>query len=483
MNSFSSFVKKAGAGILVLAFIAPFLVLPQRAQAQVIVEPGPILGSILGTTAASTGTIAGHSVVQETRESILNGIAWMVAKVAIQSITRSIVNWINSGFNGSPAFVTDLKRHLLGVGDGIANQFVAQLTINAKISSPFLNSVVKGVAAAYYLSSNKDAILEQLKYNLSQTVKNDQAFLGGQFSQGGFNGWFAASQDQNNPWGTQIVAERALNDRIDAAVQNRLTELNWGKGFLSWRKCSAPAGGSTELSGADDCTNAEIQTPGSVIESQLENSLGTGIRQLELADSFNEIVSALMGQLVGQVLGGSGLSGSSQSSAGNTRSYLDQTANDNSGNASLQQSFLATIDRFVSDLTKFQQNWSIIRNAAQEAQTALVACGTDSNAASVLSNTVQPVLTEATTHITAATTALTEASSIRSSATNTSSNDPSILLTLSTEYNALIAGFNPEDFTEATLEASDSTNPLSIYTHMKQIASQAGSARGCLTVH
>ena len=34
-----------------------------------------------------------------------------LANEALQVLSGSIVNWINSGFDGSPAFVQDLKEH------------------------------------------------------------------------------------------------------------------------------------------------------------------------------------------------------------------------------------------------------------------------------------------------------------------------------------------------------------------------------------
>lgn len=75
-------------------------------------------------------------------------------------------------------------------------------------------------------------------------------------------------------------------------------------------------------------------TPGSVIEAQLEQHLGTGIRQLELTSDINMLVSALFTQLINQIMGGiaAGLRGTSQphsSPNGDARSLLKSMA-DNS---------------------------------------------------------------------------------------------------------------------------------------------------------
>ncbi|KXJ98975.1 MAG: hypothetical protein UZ19_OD1000575 [Parcubacteria bacterium OLB19] len=43
------------------------------------------------------------------KEYMLDTAAWWAAKYVISQITRSIVMWINSGFQGSPMFVQDLE--------------------------------------------------------------------------------------------------------------------------------------------------------------------------------------------------------------------------------------------------------------------------------------------------------------------------------------------------------------------------------------
>ena len=126
-------------------------------------------------------------------------------------------------------------------------------------------------------------------------------------------------------------------------------KLDWGKGFLSWRTCeqyatktSAPsdAGPGVELTDEttkkdksnenQTCTKySDIKTPGSVIESQLEHTLGTGLRQLELADDIDKIVGALVGQLVKTVLT-KGLAAMNSSSGdwGGTSSDLEEQSSD-----------------------------------------------------------------------------------------------------------------------------------------------------------
>ena len=70
----------------------------------------------------------------------------------------------------------------------------------------------------------------------------------------------------------------------------------------------------------ETCTTV---TPGSVISSSLNKALGSGQDSLVQASMLDEIIGALAGKLVNQVLSSSGLSGVSQPQNGQP-SYLSQ---------------------------------------------------------------------------------------------------------------------------------------------------------------
>jgi hypothetical protein len=95
-------------------------------------------------------------------------------------------------------------------------------------------------------------------------------------------------------------------------------------------------------------------TPGSFINGQLEKVAGSGIDQLNLANSINEVVSALLSQLVSQALHG-GLSKVSQKSSGQTQSYIDQlSAEANSPN------------QYSTDSTSIQGSYGQYVNSADQ---------------------------------------------------------------------------------------------------------------------
>jgi hypothetical protein len=167
------------------------------------------------------------------------------------------------------------------------------------------------------------------------------------FSQGGWDGWIELTQiDANNPYGAYVEAQSSLFSQISQQNTKYTQQLEQGRGFLSYERCQAgyeitqslinehaSEGDASPYAGykAGDCLDnkTETVTPGSVIESQLNQVVGSGERRLEAADELDEIIGALLNQLLGKVVGGvGGLLGTSRSSSGSP-SFSSQLYNEN----------------------------------------------------------------------------------------------------------------------------------------------------------
>ncbi|CAN5708740.1 hypothetical protein BH11PAT2_BH11PAT2_08550 [soil metagenome] len=477
--------------------------------------------ALLTANLVANTAVAANTTVKNVKDDLkcgLDAIAWSVAKITIQSITRSTVNWINSGFKGSPAFVSDLQSNLKYLGDAVANDFFNHLNATVvdatgfNIKSPFQDQINQKLRAAYYQQTS--GLLGLSAYDLNGHSSDPKAFLNGNFSQGGFNGFFSASQNPaNNPFGAYKLASDQLWASIDAAAKQRTAELGWGKGFLPWRgACNAPsvtdtnavsadslastavnldalnvaAGGTgavgdskavsnpaktVSLSKAEQCTGNAVRTPGSVIESQLENSLGTGIRQLELADSINEIVGALMGQLVNQVLGSGGLLGVSQPSSGGGSSYITQATDPSQLStvaSSLADGVAQNITNDRAGVVTYQQNWQTVLTAANTAQKS---CG--------VTPEITSVITLATTNIASSTEALILIDSTNRNIQNAkadTTNNKSIVISnaVSTYQNDYLSSPvlpTAAQEADAAFQASvTSTTTPSLYSRMSELA-------------
>lgn len=345
--------------IFTLALPAYLISLPEKAEAQlatVEVNSAPNLFESIITAVETTASSISNYTLQY-KETVLDGIAWYVAKAIIRQMTTSIVNWINSGFDGNPSFITDPAGIFINAADQEIGKFIAGSSDLNFLCAPF--SIDIRIALAFKYSPFKQKItctFTDIIRNTKNAVNGfNNTFVKGNFEQGGWKNWITLTQEpQNNYIGAYIQAEQELSIRVANKKISLNNELNWGKGFLSFKTCDQYAtettGSSDEFTNAGDhntgdsdaytsasenvsttktktCLHQSVQTPGSVIESGLETTLGSGIRQLELADEFNEIVNALFAQMLKTVLGGGGgLKGTSGSGSFDSSSYINQVS-------------------------------------------------------------------------------------------------------------------------------------------------------------
>ena len=266
------------------------------------------------------------------KECIGDPLAFALKEGIIAAITQSIVYWINSGFEGGPSFVTNFEGFLGEIADNVSLDFIRGSELGF-ICSPFQLDIRAALAI-----NLQQSFRHRASCTLGDITRNAEAFLGGDFSQGGWPAWFRIHIDsQNNPFGAYAIATAELDARIRARQDAGRWEVTVGGGFFSKKQCT------TDANGREFC---QIITPGAQINAQLAQVLGSGFRQLELADEIDEIVNALIAQLSQQALTGlDGLRGlSNRSSSSSQRytdsegqavqgSYLEALVNDTDGNS------------------------------------------------------------------------------------------------------------------------------------------------------
>lgn len=178
----------------------------------------------------------------------LDAIGWMVAKTAVNSLTQSIVNWINSGFEGSPAFVTDLNHNLSNLADAVAEDYIRGLddvvmnNTGFSVRAPFQDQIARALREEYYRSTSTFGFDSRYPYR--------DCYEGRGFN---WNSYLCQRDEANNPYGRYMLARNELFNALDQAAQNRLEEIRSGRGFLSWRgKCEQPgrsSGSATQTEG------------------------------------------------------------------------------------------------------------------------------------------------------------------------------------------------------------------------------------------
>lgn len=317
-KSFTFFTTFLLIFLMIFTPVAHHQAVPE-AKAITVVEKGinkfvNIKSSIENTISTIQETITAISITKlEIKEFILDYVAWNIAKLLIQQMTASIIDWINSGFQGSPAFVTDLEGFLLGALDQAAGDYIAGSDWRV-LCSPFHADIELALTV-----NVRDADLNNRvpECTLTGVIDNVDSFFSGNFSEGGWAGWFEiTSQPQNTPYGAYLAAEAELSDLMLRSQAGQLKLLDFGDGFLSASIC--------------DEAGCVIDTPGKILQDLTTAELSTGRDSLIQADEFNEIMAALLSQLSQQAITGvNGLLGMGSAAGGRYTNRFGQNYTNN----------------------------------------------------------------------------------------------------------------------------------------------------------
>ncbi len=274
------------------------------------------------SAAANTATAA-STAGQFTISNVLNGIAWGVAKNIVSQMAASIINWVNSGFKGSPSFLTNFEGMLNEAADVAVGEYLRSLAGEYSfICQPFKLDVRLALAVTYDEARAKGldpnaCRLSGILNNLENFVEGTEKFV----ESGGWQNWFnvTMSPDKYTPFGSTLTAKASARIALVDAKGKAIKELDWGDGFLSSKICETVHGATSTRARPENCF---ISTPGKVINEALTFQTSAGPRSLIEADQINEIISAVFGQLAKQAITGAkgllGLSGGTGAGYGTT---------------------------------------------------------------------------------------------------------------------------------------------------------------------
>ncbi|HEY9583869.1 MAG TPA: hypothetical protein VJI66_02825 [Candidatus Paceibacterota bacterium] len=376
--------------------------IPRKAKAIAVVDAGNIVQSTISAIADVASAASEYSLIL--KEYVLDGLGMMLAKQIIRQLTASVVNWINSGFEGSPSFVQNPGAFFLDTADQITGDFLSKVGGPlVELCSPFSIDIRIALAFKYHPNVQKKyaCTLGTIIKNSKVAVENASinGFTAGDFRQGGWPAFVSlTTEPQNNIYGAYLQAESELSWRVAQKKEEQRDELGAGKGFLSWRdpKCKkgirdakkaeaesngaiynakndtyeinpasgiAPGSGETVSLAGKSELDCPIETPGSTIVSALEANVNGPLHELQLADELNEIVNALFAQLATQILQ-KGLGGVSKKDSSG-KSYLDKTISEI--NAENNPQLLKIKTELINNIATYKKNTITYKNNRDEA--------------------------------------------------------------------------------------------------------------------
>lgn len=271
--------------LLILVFIFSPLVstAPQKAEAIVV----PVNDAIVSATNAA---IAGFTGTLTAKETIGDTALYALMKPVISAFINQIQKKVLGSYN---ALVRDFEQELLDLQQQISDDLGIEITgLNTCNFLPTFNTDLSNSVKLSNRNNYNTKFAAKVDCNAGTVIPggNIQDFYNN-YNNGGPDAFaYIAFQPQNNPYGLQRIVDSELSARQEAEEKRELEELAWGSGIR-------PLKDATGL----------IETPAKVIETQLNEVLGSQTRSLENADEISEIVVAAVSSLITNKIMSSGV--------------------------------------------------------------------------------------------------------------------------------------------------------------------------------
>lgn len=307
------------------------------------------------------------------KEQCLDAIARYAVLKVIDKITLMTVEWINSGFQGNPFYPEDRPNFFEQIAKEEVTSFTGWFSTNPE-NYPFGQIISEAI-----LLTVQNRLQDNLRFSLNQVLQHNNQYASysnfqARFSVGGWAGYTAFAQPNNNVFGNYLMANNFLARQTAGTniniTKNFQQELNEGGGFLNQRECARTGLGDSNYTAGDDyidptnalylgnyplippgqtmtqslyeglpqavrdyldtqsgtdaqaqeynfivqrstCVQWKTVTPGGLLAAQTTQVLGSPLRNLELGDELNENLGLIFDALAAQLF---------QSVAGGVRS-------------------------------------------------------------------------------------------------------------------------------------------------------------------
>ena len=225
----------------------------------------------------------------------ISSVAIKLAKDQIVKITRSTLNWINTGLQGDSLFVQDAKALLNKTGNSAISAEIGILR-DSKYSEmyPYGRSFA---SAQIDTARNIDDHLYTLQSTLFNALTIDDSAIdaankaqykldtySNDFSAGGWNGWLSLTQNPaNNPLGFNMLASDQLAFQKEVAQQAVKDKLAANGGILDATECAeygiTKEGAAANTAAMKDLQSGDSNTTGS---DELQSQLNIAKTNLDL---------------------------------------------------------------------------------------------------------------------------------------------------------------------------------------------------------
>ena len=334
-----------------------------------------ISAGIIGCASGTLGTLAANGISKllgglkgvpttnatlDNAKKCLDSAAYNVGKAMVADMTKSTLNWVNSGFAGNPLYTQDVGSYL----KTIKNEKLKSFLTDVQTSNPIFGNDLRSIITQQVTGKSDGRLGKPMNTPEAQEYRS---FMN-DFTHGGWDSLLGITQNpNNNPIGAYFSAIDKVSTQIDTAQNQTTDEINRNNGFLDMKKCverepqradgglvaclatvdqkvsdyvktcMASYGGGDKKTCTDKamvlyekdynkcrnsngyngnslakCTKWQTVTPGSIIAEQVGFITNSSTRQAENIDSYNELLQSFFSKLFNKLLT-KGLAGSRSS--------------------------------------------------------------------------------------------------------------------------------------------------------------------------
>ncbi len=247
----------------------------------------------------------------------LNGVAYSIAKNLLQQMSTKTLNWINKGLGGNPLYVQDIGSNLRTIRDEQLGRYLDTV----QTSNPIFGNAIRSAVTKQVTGISDGYINKAMDTPQGKKYTDFQS----DFTNGGWDSFLTMDY---NPIGALFNSTDRIAQQIVATQTQRVDEVQRNNGFLDMRTCveyapiklsgsgicrdngipmdelppdtDCPSGAipSTAAPKTPQCLKYKTVTPGALISQQASSVLNSPQKQLELADSINEVLGSFFDQLL-----------------------------------------------------------------------------------------------------------------------------------------------------------------------------------------
>ncbi len=274
----------------------------------------------------------------------LNPLMSALSGSATAGLAATTLTAYTTGNNGNPQFSVNINNEINALGKTTVVN-VLQGGALSTVNPAFQSAVQTAVAQNYYSSTQQPSAALACPYTGDLTaLENGQAFS-----------WAGLGDltyyPSCNALGAYQLSNNLVNGYVANAIQNNLTQLQWGRGTYP-------------ITATDQYGNVNVVTPGAIVLNQAEQALQAGFTKTQDATGIGQMVGALFAGLGAEALtSAQGLAGIAQSQAGQPP-YLQQVSSAASQGAatSFTNAAITELNGILTTATNYANTLSTIDN-------------------------------------------------------------------------------------------------------------------------